>query len=438
MPVSAKARELVAEAVRWIENFEHARRLRKLARSARNQASFEATVTAVICDLVVHALSGHAGRVAITLSNQQLSRKSRYRPPALNEGLRNVLDVMARPELALVDMVKGWHDLDPRPYRERYRQTTIIAGPVLRSWIERENLSLTDCGRDEAEEVILLKGMKPKRGEEAPSYVEPRAPLIEYDDNSPDHPSRRVRADMRRINSWIAPADLALAEPIPGVDASQRRLRRHFTQGSFESGGRLFGGFWQNIRRELRSRLRINGEPVVTLDYQAMFINLAYARMGVQPVGDPYMIPGWEAYRPGVKKVMAATLFHYRPTGRVPQGTRKLLSAGAPLEVLMHAIMGHHRPIRDFLCFDFGHSLMFDESEIMVAALLCLRDHGVVGLPLHDALCVAASDREPARRVMVEVYRDRTGQTIEVSEVTGSYDGGGSSASEIPLPQCSS
>jgi hypothetical protein len=59
---------------------------------------------------------------------------------------------------------------------------------------------------------------------------------------------------------------------------------------------------------------------------------------------------------------------------------------------------------------------MFDESEIMVAALLRLGDSGITALPLHDALCVPASAKEQARRVMVEAYQDRMGQMIEVNE----------------------
>ena len=53
---------------------------------------------------------------------------------------------------------------------------------------------------------------------------------------------------MTEINQWIKEADLNYLMPINSktdVDLGERRLRRYFTRGSFESGGRLFGGFWQ-------------------------------------------------------------------------------------------------------------------------------------------------------------------------------------------------
>jgi len=40
-----------------------------------------------------------------------------------------------------------------------------------------------------------------------------------------------------------------------------------FTQGRFGSGGRLYGGFWQHLRKETRLKgLFINREEVVELD----------------------------------------------------------------------------------------------------------------------------------------------------------------------------
>jgi hypothetical protein len=43
----------------------------------------------------------------------------------------------------------------------------------------------------------------------------------------------------------------------------------------FDLSGRLFGGFWQGLQRQRRSGIRIDGEPVATLDYSSMFARLA-------------------------------------------------------------------------------------------------------------------------------------------------------------------
>ena len=51
------------------------------------------------------------------------------------------------------------------------------------------------------------------------------------------------------------------------VDLSERRLRRYFTRGSFESGGRLFGWFWQELNKKQRKNIIIDDEEAVSLDY---------------------------------------------------------------------------------------------------------------------------------------------------------------------------
>jgi hypothetical protein len=92
-----------------------------------------------------------------------------------------------------------------------------------------------------------------------------------------------MRGDIRRINAWLERASITFvddgAEP---VDVHDRILRRLFVipEGDplgqrFDLSGRLFGGFWQGLQRQRRSGIRIDGEPVATLDYSSMFARLA-------------------------------------------------------------------------------------------------------------------------------------------------------------------
>ena len=61
----------------------------------------------------------------------------------------------------------------------------------------------------------------------------------------------------------------------------------------FDQGGRLYGGFWQNLKSCRREHIRIEGEPITVLDYGSMFTRLAYYEVGtVPPEGDLYAIPG--------------------------------------------------------------------------------------------------------------------------------------------------
>jgi hypothetical protein len=61
------------------------------------------------------------------------------------------------------------------------------------------------------------------------------------------------------------------------VDFTRKFVRRIFNNGSFEQGGRFYGGFWQNIPREYRKFIRINYKEIVELDYSGLHINMLYA-----------------------------------------------------------------------------------------------------------------------------------------------------------------
>jgi hypothetical protein len=403
---------LVAEATRRVENYEHHFKPRERARKERDRRTFEATVAAVLSDLIIHALSRHEGRVAITLSKEQLARRSRYRPPALNARLPDILEAMASPELGLVDMIKGWHDLDPRPDRDRYRQTAISAGALLHRWIARDGIGFADFARNAAEELIVLRGAKrPRKGGTL------KADMVDYAD---DALTVRLRGEMQEINARLAHGDMGLAGAFPHIDTGDRRLRRVFNNATFNHGGRLAGGWWTNLPKAFRrEHVRIKGERIATLDYDALYARLAYARAGVEPpLGDLYScIPGLEAHRKGAKVLLNSLLFDHgaAPRSRKPMGSAEMLPKGISASDLIAAIERTHRTIAPLFGRGIGFELMNTESTMMVAVLLRLRPLGIVGLPVHDAVIVARSDVDAAAGVMMMVAEDVTGHCLPVT-----------------------
>jgi hypothetical protein len=60
------------------------------------------------------------------------------------------------------------------------------------------------------------------------------------------------------------------------INLSNRTLRRVFNRGSFEMGGRFYGGWWQNIPSAYRSVITINGYRTVEADYSQFHPNILY------------------------------------------------------------------------------------------------------------------------------------------------------------------
>ena len=83
-------------------------------RRATDQASHEATVAALVCDLAYRHLTGHAFAVFVSRSKETLSAKSRYKAPALTSKLPAVLDALTDVGLIRQDKAKAGEDIGRR------------------------------------------------------------------------------------------------------------------------------------------------------------------------------------------------------------------------------------------------------------------------------------------------------------------------------------
>ena len=257
-------------------------------------------------------------------------------------------------------------------------------------------------------------------------YVEGTATRewIDYEDTSE---TRRYRAEMATINAFLAKADLAMApDGSPPVITSIRHLRRYFNlppgveaNERFDLGGRLFGGWWQQLPRGRRQAIRIKGEPIADLDFSSMFLRLAYLQAGLRPPdGDLYAMvtdlsdPQW---REGVKKLVSSMLFRTSPLAKIPRDLKGELPAGVWTKRLRTAILEAHPALAATFETGIGFRLMFVESKILVHTLLRLTDQRIPALAMHDGLMVARSKAGAAMVAMTEACREITGHRLPIS-----------------------
>jgi hypothetical protein len=401
-PRSLKAKALVADMIRQVESYERHRKRRERGRTQKAQAVFETTIAAIICNLAYAHLKNHTDGLAVTRSNRELGIKSRYRSPVLGKTFPEVLDLMSAPEMAFVKQQIGYKN----PLANRNQQTLITLGPRLKTRIIESGLELLDIGWSMDEETIILKATKEDYWDQGER--------MQYDDTAA---TKLMRSRLRKINEWLDQADILIVDDWNGtfrdLDEKGRRLSRTFTQGSFEKGGRLFGGRWQEMRKNERlKKLEINDEKVVELDYGQMAPRMLYGMAGAEPpTSDAYLVPGSSdpaQFRVGFKKLFNALLFTEKPLERKPQGTESLLPK-ENIKVLVERLREFHQPIAYYFETGIGHHLQYRESEVMVEVLLRLQDQEIVGLPVHDAVIVAASAEEVTKKVMGEVFKEKVG-----------------------------
>ena len=412
-------RKLAADITAEVEALERATGARKRARKAVDQRHFEVAVEVVVSNLAHEVLvPSETGRLAILTGNGPKGA-TRYDNRALGEPLRNLLGSLQ--ELGLVD----WQWTGERGVASSLAPTAALWGRV-----REAGVSMSTFGRIAGEETIILSTKLPIDGEGSGLQ---RREKLDYSDTQD---TLAMRATMGALNDFLASADISFVEDgLGAVDTSERRMRRHFVvragaKGeappvSFDRGGRLFGGFWQNLPSSRRCGIRINDELVAELDYGQMAVRLAYATVReAPPEGDMYAIPGLEGRRAAVKTAFNTLLnagpkmtrWGYERAGNGEDAdASERLPAGWTVKRTKAAILSCHPALARCLGSGIGLKLMHMESEILVAVLEEMMDREIVGLGIHDGVLAPASRAEEVQTIMEKMAVAKAGIIIPVS-----------------------
>lgn len=421
-------KELVNATVRFVDHHESYTGARKRARREQDHQNHLQRIEAIVCNLA-HAvlLPPPEGRIAVPLGHGGKGR-SKY--------VSSVVGKLLSPTLSLL-----W-DLDfldvRRPSVMRGEVSSIGVSDWFARKVQEAGVSLADFDRREDEEVIILS--RHTRSSNRTAHRHP----IDYAD-TPE--TRKYRNDLKSFNAFLKTAQIEFLDDglEPHIDPFDRTLRRRFMifpnqKERFDQGGRLFGGFWQNLKSERRRNIRISGEPIAILDYSSMFTRLAYAELGVPaPTDDLYSIPGFENYRSGIKFAMNCFLFDGGPRGTWPSELgigvgddldaeadsnceaaryEARLPAGAAVASTKTAILGVHPILEKAWDRRLGYRLMFRESEIMMNALSRLASQNIPALCLHDGLIMPVSARQFTMHVMATCAHELTGAEFPVADKT--------------------
>jgi len=190
-------------------------------------------------------------------------------------------------------------------------------------------------------------------------------------------------------------------------------VRRIFNNGSFKDGGRFYGGFWQNIPKEWRLRIGINGWPIVEHDYSGLHINLLYARENIDYDEDPYEIhhPLYksEELRPYLKKLLLIMLncrthsqvlkaFHWNKT--------LLEYSSYNHRDFIDILAKKHHPIRKYLYSGYGIKLQRIDSSIAQHVIDTLTKEEIPVLCVHDSFISASPFEEDLIKEMDTAYKN--------------------------------
>jgi hypothetical protein len=176
--------------------------------------------------------------------------------------------------------------------------------------------------------------------------------------------------------------------------ATRIRLRRIFSNRSFYQNGRYQNDV-QNIPKQERLWMTINGHYVAAHDYSAFYPGLLYALVGVPCDGDPYTIP--DVPRQISKPILNIVINAKNETKTLRAAAQELWKQRvSPLQreryamarKIIAALKEKNQPIAHYFHSNAGIHLMNHETRLLEYNMRALMRLQIAYLPLHDALLV--------------------------------------------------
>lgn len=208
------------------------------------------------------------------------------------------------------------------------------------------------------------------------------------------------------------------------------KLTRIYKQDGCGRFTQKFGTSYQNITKEERRGLLINGKETAEMDYSGMHINLLYNRIGMSS-------PHLDNYIPVIRElgiqndelreiikhcifvmINAKTYKSYVVSFNKEEDRRnmvkKLTEASISLKIVYEAFCKVHKPILQFVNSNASISLMLEESNIMQNVLYELMKRDINAIPLHDSVIFEKGRDNVVKNVMKNEYFKQNGFKINV------------------------
>ncbi len=322
--------------------------------------------------------------------------------------------------------------------------TRIWPSATLIEYFNESNIQLEMIANNKDQECIVLNGNHPDANPKT------KAKPIEYEDK--DHPMiTSWRDTMESYNevlrdSYIDTYDLEFPwvkrtktddkgkklTYLVRVGQHNKFVRRVFYRGSWGLGGRLHGGFWQQVGSDYRSKILIDDTPTVEVDFSGMHVSIAYALEGSQPPEDPYRLK--EVYidnltsdeqRKAVKSLVlmgfnAKTIKGAYQAFRNNQdtGTKQKKLKDKQLEQLLNKFIQENPAVSEYIGSDQGVTLMKYDSDIAFEIIKKFTERGKPILCIHDSFIVTNEEDHYLRSLMDEVTIQVVGRKINLNSET--------------------
>ena len=214
---------------------------------------------------------------------------------------------------------------------------------------------------------------------------------------------RVMSRGVARLNEACAAASITLASPdlewgaatlhIDGQVVHPAKVRGYRVfNGSWGGGGRFYGPFWQNLSKQRRATMLLQGCTVAEPDFAQLHPRLLYAQFGASPDGDAYTVKGFEDQRPTMKTAWQMMINAGSRPSAVVALARELggLKFQSEARRILSALENRHARIASAFHSGVGIRLQRVDFDLMMRVEDTLISEGIVALPVHDSFVVQA------------------------------------------------
>jgi hypothetical protein len=199
---------------------------------------------------------------------------------------------------------------------------------------------------------------------------------------------------------------------IAHINFSRVQLRRIFSRGSMELGGRFYNCWWQQIPSAYRPHITIDGKPTIEIDFSGMCLRILYASQGVEyPVDkDPYDIGlnDWKGdkdpRRKFIKTFINAYINDENETFRLKSQILNELRLSH--HELVYRVKKCHKAINSSFGSLDGLKTMYADSMVAERIMLEGMKQDIVILPIHDSFLIRAAFASGLKQLMESTFQD--------------------------------
>ena len=228
---------------------------------------------------------------------------------------------------------------------------------------------------------------------------------------------------IERYNSLILSSDVEL--PIDKIDHDRRRkigfanrtYAKCYLNRSYKLGGKYYGPCWQNLSKELRGKIKINGEETVELDFNAMHLHLLYCRVNKRLTD--YIPEGIDAYQlPNRNRKIVKTSFtccinnncnkdnvNYVVSRSLVKKYPEIFVKNTSYRDILEELGSYHPEVRQFFYAQIGNEISNMESKVSDYIIGKLTKKNILVLNIHDSFIVSIAYKDILLNTMTDSFK---------------------------------